>query len=91
VWFPKGEYEIDAQLVVDGVCRDERATTVAPTVGVSSNACVEALVLRDCRQVNHVAGDLVFLAQRGKVERLTCENISVRSEKGAGASLVKER
>jgi len=76
------------QLVIDGVCRDERTTTVAPTVGVSPNASVEALVIRNCRQVNRASGDLVFLSQRGKVGRLTCENISVSSEKGAGGSLV---
>ena len=77
------------QLVIDNVCRRETYSAEGPTVGVEPGSRIEKLVIRNCRQVNEVRGDLVFLSQRGDVGTVELGSVSMRSAKGAGPCVLR--
>ena len=76
------------QLVIDNVCRHETHSADDPTIGIEPGAKIGNLVIRNCRQVNGVTGDLVFLSQRGDVGNVEMGPVSMESEKGAGKCIL---
>ena len=77
-------------LVIDNVCRTETWRAIQPTIGIDSDATVEHLVIRNCRQVNETKDDMVFLTVHGKVEKLELGEVSLKSAPGAGRNILRD-
>ena len=72
----------------DGVHDD--AAAIQPTIGIDSDATVEHLVIRNCRQVNETKDDMVFLTVHGKVEKLELGEVSLKYAPGAGRNILRD-
>ena len=87
VWVETGSKV--GQLVLDNICRDERYSASDATIGIEPGVRIGNLVIRNCRQVNEVRGDLVFLSQRGDVDRLDLGPVSMESAPNAGPCVLR--
>ena len=77
-------------LVIDNVSRTEAWRAIQPTIGIDSDAKVENLVIRNCRQVNETKDDMVFLTVHGKVDKLELGEVSLKSAPGAGRNIMRD-
>ena len=70
----------------DGVHDDAAAIQAR----LDSDAKVENLVIRNCRQVNETKDDMVFLTVHGKVDKLELGEVSLKSAPGAGRNILRD-